>query len=68
VQKHVIVTDPIATPVTIPDNEPIVAMAGALLLQPVEQVLVSVTELPAQTIVGPEMTGGVPLTVTVVVT
>jgi hypothetical protein len=45
---------PFETPVTTPVNEPIVAIAGALLLQvPPEVVLVSVVEEPIHRVVLP---------------
>jgi hypothetical protein len=57
---------PAAMPVTIPEEDPIVAMAGRLLSQaPPREVLLNAIVAPAQTTGGPVMAAGNGLTVTV---
>lgn len=66
---YVIVGVPAKTPVTIPDEVPIVASAGLLLLHtPVPVVLVSITFEPTHTVAEPVMAAGNGLTVNGVVT
>lgn len=62
---HTIVTVPGLTPVTIPDEEPTVAMAVLLLLHVTpETVLLRVVVWPTQTVGLPVMAAGAALTVT----
>ena len=63
-----ILTTPVATPVTIPVRAPTLAVPGALLLQtPPPTGSVRVIVFPVQTTEGPDITDGVDRTVTVVV-
>ena len=59
---------PVATPKTIPLDEPIIATAEVLLTQVPEPGSLSVIDEPAQTADGPEMDEGNGLTVMVAVT
>jgi hypothetical protein len=66
--EYVIVTSPVSTPVTIPDEEPTVARAVLLLVHvPPVTVSVSVTDEPTHTVAGPVITVGDGLTFIVVV-
>ena len=59
------ITVPVATPVTIPEDEPIYATALSLLLHtPPATLLVSVAVRPTQTADGPPITAGAGVTVT----
>lgn len=58
---------PVATPVTIPVDEPAVAMPVLLLLHVPPPVLVNVVASPTQTLNVPEMEDGSAFTVTILV-
>ncbi len=60
----VIVTEPGLPGVTIPDEEPILAIGGTLLLQITPGELVNVIVLPIHTLEGPVIGAGNGLTVT----
>ena len=64
----VIVVVPVATPVTIPLDRPMVAVPVLLLIHvPPEAASVSVEVAPMHTVDGPPIAGGIGLTVIVVV-
>jgi hypothetical protein len=68
VQKQVIVADPAETPVTIPEDEPIVAVPRLLLLHVLpEHASLSVEVEPAHALRVPEIAGGNGVTLTNVV-
>lgn len=66
--EYTIVAGPVATPVTIPLEAPIVATEGARLFQLPPPASVSAIVAPTHNAVGPPIAAGTGLTVTLVVT
>ena len=63
--EYDIVTDPAATPVAMPDELPILARDGLLLLQvPPDTGCPNVAVVPMHTVAGPVIAAGVALIVT----